>query len=64
LEAGELSSDELSQLILSAAQGVILGNKLEELEEVYLNSQAEYDALLADGKIKDNVKYMIFEEGE
>lgn len=64
LEAGELSEDELSQLILSAAQGVILGNKLEELEEVYLNSQAEYDALLADGKIKDNVKYMIFEEGE
>ena len=37
LEAGELSSDELSQLILSAAQGVILGNKLEELEEVYVH---------------------------
>jgi hypothetical protein len=29
-----------------------------------LNSQAEYDALLADGLVKDNVKYLIYEEGE
>lgn len=64
LEEGNYTEDELSGMILSAAQGVILGDKLEELEEVYLNSQAEYDALLADGLIKDNVKYMIFEEGE
>lgn len=64
LEEGDLTENELSNLILSAAQGVVLADKLEELEEVYLNNQNEYDQLLADGKIKDNVKYMIFEEGE
>lgn len=64
LEEGDLSEEQLSEMILSAAQGVVLNNKLTELEEVYLDSQAEYDALLADGLIKDNVKYFIFEEGE
>ena len=64
LDEGDLTEDQLSQLILSAAQGVVLGNKLEELEEVYLDSQDEYDQLLANGLIKDNVKYMIYEEGE
>lgn len=63
LEAGELTEDQLSEMILSAAQGVILNDKLTELEEVYLESQEEYDALLADGLIKDNVKYFIYEEG-
>jgi hypothetical protein len=64
LEEGELTEDQLSEMILSAAQGVILNNKLTDLEEVYLDNQAEYDALLADGEIKDNVKYFIYEEGE
>lgn len=64
LEEGDYTEDELSEMILSAAQGVVLADKLEELEEIYLNSQSEYDEMLADGLIKDNVKYMIYEEGE
>lgn len=58
-----LAGDEvaLSELILSAAQGVILNEKLEALKEVYLESQDDYDALLAKGEIYDNVKYFIFE---
>lgn len=64
LEEGDFTEDQLSEMILSASQGVALNNKLVELEEVYLDSQAEYDALLADGLIKDNVKYLIYEEGE
>ena len=64
LEEGDLTEDQLSEMILSAAQGVILNEKLTELEEVYLDSQADYDRMLADGEIKDNVKYFIYEEGE
>jgi hypothetical protein len=64
LEEGELNEEQLSEMILSAAQGVVLNNKLTELEEVYLESQAEYDQLLADGEIKDNVKYFIYEGTE
>lgn len=64
LDDGDFTEDQLSELVLSAAQGVILNEKLTELEEVYLDSQADYDRMLADGEIKDNVKYFIYEEGE
>lgn len=52
---------ELAEMALSAQMGVELNEKLEELEEVYLDSQEDYDALVAKNEIKDNVKYFIFE---
>lgn len=51
---------ELSELILSAKQGKILNDKLEELREVFVE-QEEYDELVANGEIDENCKYFIWE---
>lgn len=57
----QLSDSELSSYTLSAKQGSILNQKLDDLNEVYL-TQEEYDNLLNDGEIDVNTKYFIWEE--
>lgn len=62
LDGANFSDEELTQRMISAAMGVILNNQVSELKEVYYNSQDEFDEDLAAGKIKDDIKYFIFEE--
>lgn len=60
-EAVVYTDEELTKLILSAKQGAILNNKLDQLEEVYL-TEDNYDKLVELGEIKPHVKYFIIEE--
>lgn len=55
------TDEELTKRILSAKQGSILNNKLDQLEEEYL-TETQYDLLVAQKAIKDHVKYFIIEE--
>jgi hypothetical protein len=56
----EDDSDNLEQKALSAAQGKILNDKLDELKEVFL-SQTEYDDLVNKDAVDANTKYFIWE---
>lgn len=57
----DLSDEELGTRILSARAGAELYERVENLKEEYM-TQEEYDALLAEDKIQDYVKYMIYED--
>ena len=62
LDGANFSDEELTERMLSAAMGVVLSKQVNELKEVYFESQEEFDEALAAGKIYDDTKYYIFEE--
>jgi len=64
LDGSNFTDEELTQRMLSAAMGVVLNNQISKLKEVYFDSQEEFDEALAAGRIYDDTKYYIFEEGE
>ena len=61
-DTSNLTEEQLTQLILSAAAGKELAEKIEKLKEVYLDSEEQYEELVARNEIDDNTKYFIFEE--
>ena len=62
LDGANFSDEELTERMLSAAMGVVLSKQVNELKEVYFDTQEEFDEALALGKIYDDTKYYIFEE--
>lgn len=62
LDGANFTDEELTHRMLSAAMGVILRKKVDELKEVYFESQEEFDKAESEGKIYDDTKYYIFEE--
>ena len=62
LDGANFSDEELTERMLSAAMGVVLSKQVNELKEVYFETQEEFDEALAAGKIYDDTKYYIFEE--
>jgi len=62
LDGANFTDEELTHRMLSAAMGVILGNQVSELKEVYFETQEEFDQAESEGRIYDDTKYFIFEE--
>ena len=62
LDGANFSDEELTERMLSAAMGMVLSKQVNELKEVYFDSQEEFDEALAAGRIYDDTKYYIFEE--
>lgn len=62
LDGANFSDEELTQRMLSAAQGVVLNEQISELKEVYFDTQDEFDEAERAGRIYDDTKYFIFEE--
>ena len=62
LDGANFTDEELTERMLSAAMGVVLSQQINELKEVYFESQEEFDEALAAGRIYDDTKYYIFEE--
>jgi len=62
LDGSQYSDEELTERMLSAAQGMILNNQIKDLKEVYFDTQEEFDAEERAGRIYDDTKYYIFEE--
>lgn len=61
-DASLWSEEQLTEMILSAAAGKELGDQMNKLKEVYLNSEDEYEELVNRNEIDENTKYFIFEE--
>jgi len=62
LDGANFSDEELTERMLSAAMGMVLSKQVNELKEVYFDTQEEFDEALAAGRIYDDTKYYIFEE--
>ena len=62
LDGANFSDEELTERMLSAAMGVVLSKQVNELKEVYFETQEDFDEALAAGRIYDDTKYYIFEE--
>ena len=62
LDGENFTDEELTERMLSAAMGVILNQQVSELKEVYFDTQDEFDRAEAEGLIREDTKYFIFEE--
>ena len=62
VDGANFSDEELTERMLSAAMGKYLGDRINELKEVYFETQEDFDEALAAGRIYDDTKYYIFEE--
>lgn len=61
-EFSNWSEEQLVEKILSAAAGKELAEKVDKLKEVYLDSEDQYEQLLASDEVDNDTKYFIFEE--